>query len=145
MATKKYSISKVINANSETLFKIISDFKNYSNWNTVIPVAEGELTKGTELQLMMKMNGEPRPFNPTVAMIEMNKSFLLSKVFLSKKIGELTHQFEFKKLANNQTEFVQTWEGKGFLVKMMWSKIAQGFQDFEIFNDNLESCLMKHH
>jgi hypothetical protein len=135
--SKKYSISKIINANSETLFKITSDFKNYSNWNTVIPVAEGELTKGTELQLMMKMNGKTRPFNPTVAMVEVNKSFLLSKVFLSKKMGELTHQFEFKELANNQTEFIQTWEGKGFLVKMMWSKIESGFSEFETFNDDL--------
>lgn len=135
--TKKHSISKVINANPETLFKIVSNFKNYTNWNTFIPIAKGELIKGMKLQLMMKMNGKIRPFHPTVVKVERNKSFLLSKVFLSKWIGELTHQFEFKELANNQTEFVQTWEGKGILVKMMWSKIESGFSEFETYNDDL--------
>ena len=143
MGIKKYSISKIINTDSETLFKIVSDFKNYNSWNTVIPSAKGTLTKGTKLQLMMKMNGKVRPFNPTVAKVEMNKSFLLSKLFLSSKIGELTHQFEFKELANNQTEFVQTWEGKGMLIKLMWSKIENGFSEFETFNDDLIRYISK--
>ena len=82
MVTKKYSISKIINENSETLFKITSDFKNYNKWNTVIPFAKGELTTGTKLQLKMKMDGKIRPFNPTVAMVEMNKRFLLSNYLI---------------------------------------------------------------
>jgi hypothetical protein len=73
----------------------------------------------------------------------MNQSFLLSKVLLLKGIGELTHRFEFKKLENNQTEFIQTWEGKGVLVRMMWSKIENGFSDFEIFNDDLITYIEK--
>lgn len=68
---------------------------------------------------MMNVKGKNRPFNPTVQLVEPNKRFILSKVVLSKWLGELTHQFEFKQLENNQTEFVQTWVGKGILVKMM--------------------------
>lgn len=143
MKSKTYSISKVINTNSETLFNIVSEFESYSNWNTIIPNANGKLREGTELQLVMKMNGKNRPFNPTVISLERNKRFLLSKVFLSKRIGELTHQFEFKELENNQTEFVQTWTGKGILVKMMWSKIQNGFSDFEIFNNDLTEYIEK--
>jgi len=143
MKNKTYSISKKINTDSETLFKIVSKFENYSNWNTVIPNAKGELIEGTELQLMMNLNGKTRPFNPKVKSVEMNQSFLLSKVILLKGIGELTHRFEFKKLENNQTEFIQTWEGKGVLVRMMWSKIENGFSDFEIFNDDLITYIEK--
>ena len=143
MKIKTHSISKIINTNPETLFKIVSEFENYGNWNTIIPNARGELTIGTELELMMQMNGKTRPFNPKVISIKRNKSFLLSKVILSKKIGELTHKFEFKKLESNQTEFIQTWTGKGILVKMMWSKIQNGFSDFEIFNNDLTEYIEK--
>lgn len=137
MKSKRYSISETINANPETLFRIVSEFSNYKAWNTIIPSAKGELIEGTELQLAMKMNGKIRPFKPRVISMERNKSFLLSKVFFSKRIGELTHRFEFNSLGNNQTEFVQTWMGKGVLVRMIWSKIQNGFSDFEIFNNDL--------
>ena len=143
MRTKTYSISKIIDTNPETLFKIVSEFNNYSTWNTIIPKAKGELIEGTELQLMMQVSGKLKPFNPKVISVKKNESFLLSKVILAKKIGELTHKFEFKELETNQTEFIQTWEGKGMLVKMMWSKIQQEFSNFENFNNDLVKYIKK--
>ncbi len=140
---KTYSISKVYDVNSDALFQVVSDFNNYSKWNTIIPNAKGELVIGTTLALTMNLDGKTNPFNPKVITVDKGKRFLLSKVFLTKGIGELTHQFEFIPLADNKTEFIQTWTGNGFLVKMMWSKIAEGFSSFKTFNDNLESYLMK--
>ena len=143
MKTKTYSISRVFDINSDTLFQIVSDFNKYSDWNTIIPNAKGELKIGTKLKLTMNMGGKTKPFNPKVISIDQGKSFSLSKILITKGMGELTHQFEFISLPNNKTEFIQTWTGKGILVKMMWSKIAKGFSDFEIFNDNLENYIMK--
>ena len=107
------------------------------------PRAKGELKEGTELELMMKINNKIRPFRPKVKSVEVNESFLLSKVCISKRIGELTHKFEFKAIENNQTEFIQTWGGKGLLVQIMWSKIKNGFSDFEIFNADLAKYIEK--
>jgi len=143
MKTKVYSISRVFDINSDTLFQIVSDFNKYREWNTIIPKAKGELKIGTKLELTMNMGGKTKPFNPKVISIDQGKSFSLSKILITKGMGELTHQFEFISLSNNKTEFIQTWTGKGILVKMMWSKIAKGFSDFEIFNDDLENYLMK--
>ncbi|MBL4735592.1 MAG: hypothetical protein JKY18_09700, partial [Flavobacteriales bacterium] len=75
--------------------------------------------------------------------IDQGKSFSLSKILITKGIGELTHEFEFVSLPDDKTKFTQTWTGKGILVKMMWSKIAEGFSDFEIFYDDLENYLVK--
>ncbi|PCJ84523.1 MAG: hypothetical protein COA57_08995 [Flavobacteriales bacterium] len=143
MKTKTFSISRVFDINSDTLFQVVSDFNKYSDWNTIIPHAKGELKIGTTLELTMNMGGKTKPFNPKVVAVDPGKSFSLSKILITKGIGELTHQFEFIYLPNNKTEFIQTWTGKGILVKMMWSKIAEGFSDFEIFNDDLEKYLMK--
>jgi len=143
MKTKVYSISRVFDINSDTLFQIVSDFNKYREWNTIIPKAKGELKIGTKLELTMNMGGKTKPFDPKVISISQGKSFSASKILITKGIGELTHQFEFISLPNNKTEFIQTWTGKGILVKMMWSKIAKGFSDFEIFNDDLENYLMK--
>lgn len=137
MRNKTYSLSRKIKSDAKTLFNIVSNFDNYSHWNTLIPMAQGELKKGAQLHLMIQTNGKTKPFNPTVKSIIWNRSFLLSKVFITEGIGELTHEFEFRELANNQTEIVQTWEGKGVMVEMMWSKIEEGFSDFEIFNSDL--------
>jgi len=143
MKTKTFSISRVFDINSDTLFQVVSDFNKYSDWNTIIPKAKGELIIGTTLELTMNMGGKTKPFNPKVVAVDPGKSLSLSKILITKGIGELTHQFEFISLPNNKTEFIQTWTGKGILVKMMWSKIAEGFSDFEIFNDDLENYLMK--
>lgn len=141
MKQRSYSIEKIINSNPETLFTIVSDFQNYHKWNRVIPSGRGELIKGSKLQLMMHMNGKTKPFNPAVIAVDKNKSFLLSKTIVSKAIGELTHKFEFLELENNQTKLIQTWEGKGVLVKLMWPKIQSEFSNFAIFNDDLISYL----
>ncbi len=137
MGPTTFSISKVINTDPETLFTILSKFENYSDWTTIIPSAQGELKEGTSLKLMLKMDGTLRPFRPKVKLVEWNKCFLLSRVFLTRGIGELTHRFDLKKLENNQTELVQTWEGKGLLVQLMWSKIKEGFSSFEILSNDL--------
>lgn len=62
MKDQTYSISTVVDADPETLFKVVSDFSRYKNWNTVIPDAKGELLEGTELLLTMVMNGKNKPF-----------------------------------------------------------------------------------
>lgn len=142
MKNKTFTISKVLDTDFETLFKIVSDFSLYKNWNTVIPDANGSLVTGTELQLTMRVGGKVVPFNPKVMSIVPNKNFLLSKTLFSKTLLELTHKFEFKQLSDHQTEFIQTWEGKGVLVAVLWKKIANGFSDFEIFNNDLEKYLI---
>lgn len=102
MKDKTHTISKVINTDIETLFKVVSDFNQYKNWNTVIPNAKGELIVGTKLQLTMISNGKERPFNPKVLSVIPNTSFLLSKTLFSKSILELTHLFYFKSLSDNK-------------------------------------------
>jgi len=143
MKTKTYSISRVFDVNSDTLFQVISDFNKYSEWNTIITKAKGELKIGATLELTMNIGGKTKPFNPKVISIDQGKSFSLSKILITKGMGELTHQFEFISLPNNKTELIQTWTGNGILVKMMWSKIAKGFSDFEVCNDDLENYLMQ--
>lgn len=137
MKDRTHSISKVINTDIKTLFKVVSDFNNYKNWNTVIPDAKGELVVGTELQLAMNINGKTKPFNPKVLSVVPNKSFLLSKTLFSRNILELTHLFEFKPLTDYKTEIIQTWKGQGILTTMLWEKIKNGFSSFEVFNDDI--------
>jgi len=137
MKIKTHFISKVIDTDIETLFKLVSDFDQYKKWNSVIPDAKGKFEVGTELQLTMKIDGKNKPFNPKIIAIVPNKSFLLSKTLLSKNIFELSHQFDFKSLKNNQTEFTQTWKGQGIVAVLIWEKIRKEFSSFEKFNDDI--------
>jgi hypothetical protein len=143
MKAKTYFISRVYDTNSDSLFQIVSDFGNYSRWNTVIPRANGKLVTGSELALIMKIAGKTKPFNPKVVSIDPGTSFVLSKTWITKIIGELTHRFEFVVIAENKTEFIQTWTGKGILVKIIWPIIEKGFSEFKIFNDDLENYVKK--
>jgi len=141
MKTKTYSITRIINTSSDRVYKVISDANNYDQWNSIIPFAKGELKEGETLHLRMKSGNKTRSFKPKVISVTEGKSFTLSKIIISKGVGELTHRFDFKSLSPNQTEFTQTWIGEGWLVKMMWPIIAKGFSDFEILNDDLEKHL----
>ncbi|MGY6650477.1 hypothetical protein [Wenyingzhuangia sp. IMCC45574] len=140
---KTFSISRIINSDSQTLFRIVSEFENYKNWNTIIPKAKGTLKNDEQLDLLMNINGKTTNFNPTVISINEKHSFLLSKTILSKKIAEVTHLFEFKQLEKNKTEFIQTWTGNGILINLIWSKLQKGFADFDIFNNDLEAFIEK--
>lgn len=140
---KTHSISKTIDSNIETLFKIVSNFSQYKIWNTVIPDAKGALEVGTKLQLTMNINGKNQLFNPDVISVVPNKSFVLSKTLLSKNIFQLTHLFEFKMLSSTKTEFIQTWEGKGILTFLLWKKIQNSFSSFEEFNNDIVKYINK--
>ncbi len=143
MQSQTYSISKNYDINSDTLFQIVSDFENYNKWNTIIPKAKGKLIVGKELALVLKLNNKEKPFNPKVVSINKRAGFLLSKVLIAKGIGELTHKFDFIPLPNNRTKFIQTWTGKGILIKILWAKIEKGFADFNLFNEDLEKYVEK--
>jgi len=143
MKFKEYSISKTYEINSVQLFEIVSYFENYSKWNTVIPDAKGKLIVGEELSLMLKFKNQTKLFNPIVVSVDDGNNFLLSKTLISKRIGEITHNFSFTPLSENSTRFTQRWIGKGILMRILWSKIEQGFSNFNIFNDDLESYVKK--
>ena len=143
MKHKTFSISKRYNIDSDTLFEIVSDFENYYQWNTIIPDAKGKLVVNGELALILKLNNKEKPLKPTVLSMDDKKSFLLSKIIIAKRIGELTHKFDFISLPNNTTQFTQTWTGKGILMQILWSKIERGFSDFNVFNNDLERFVEK--
>ena len=143
MENKTHSINRIINTNSDRVFKVVSDFKNYEKWNSIIPSAKGEFKEGARLNFRMKIDNKIKPFKPKVISIKKGESFTVSKIIISKGVGELTHHFEFKSLAPDKMEFIQTWTGKGWLVKMMWPKISKLFPDFEIFTDDLVKYLEK--
>lgn len=137
MSSKKYSISKVINTYHKILFKIVTDFERYREWNTIITDAKGKLIEGNQLQLNMKINGTIKRFTPIVTFKTMNRNFKLSKTIISKRIAELTNTFEFIPLNDNRTKFIQTWTGCGILMKIIWPQVKTSLSHFEIFNHDL--------
>lgn len=137
-----YSLSRIFSVKSDILFKTVTDFDHYKDWNSIIPSADGSLKLGSELKLVLNFGGKRRPFNPVITEISEGTSFTLSKIFFTPRLGELSHQFKVIQYSSGKTELVQTWTGGGLIVKALWPIIAREFSSFEIFNNDLEAFLL---
>jgi len=138
---KKFELSIEINSPKEEVWKILTDFKNFKTWNTIVPKGEGSLVERNTLELKLKLNsGRLKPFSCKVEKVRRRKYFLLSKKLGSKKLLYMKHYFYLEEMENNGTRVTQKWEVQGIIPKLFWKQISNGISAFKIMNEDLKKA-----
>ncbi len=96
-----------INSRPEILWKVITDFKNYYQWNPILQKIKGEPLIGNQLEVHLRtLGGKNRVYHPKVIKITPNQelrwkgTFFLSQIFSGERI------FLIQKLSENTVNFV---------------------------------------
>lgn len=124
-----------INASKEKVWKVLTDFEKYPNWNPFIKSISGDPIVGKKIRVEF----EEMTFKPKVLVFEEYKEF--------KWIGRLglpfvfdgTHRFQIIEKSKETVEFVHSEMFRGMLVLFFKRKLlSQTKIGFELMNQALK-------
>jgi hypothetical protein len=118
----------------ERVWKVLTDFAKYPDWNPFIQKASGEAQTGARLKVrMVPPDGKPMTFQPTVRIASpgVELRWLGHLGFPGLFDGE--HVFRIEQTGQNQVRFRQTEQFRGILVplfpKTLYERTKRGFEE----------------
>jgi hypothetical protein len=109
-----------IQASSERVWQILSDFKRFPDWNPFIRWAKGEAKTGSRLEVRIQPSGASgMTFKPTVLKAEPNRELRWLGRFLIPGLFDGEHIFSIEALGPQHVRFTQREIFTGWLVPLM--------------------------
>lgn len=109
-----------IQASSERVWQILSDFARFPQWNPFIRWAKGQAKTGAHLDVRIQPSGASgMTFKPVVLKAEPNRELRWLGRFLLPGIFDGEHIFNIESLGPQQVHFTQREIYTGWLVPLM--------------------------
>ncbi|MGB0885955.1 MAG: SRPBCC family protein [Chitinophagales bacterium] len=129
----------IINASKEKVWSILSDFKNYKNWNPFIKHSEGEMKIGEKLENHIYIDDKKNVFNPTILELTPNKSFHWLGSLLFKGFFSGRHYFEIQEISENKVKLIHGEDFTGMISSLVFNKISESTKaGFVMMNEALK-------
>jgi len=131
---KEISTSIEIAASPERVWRVLTDFASYPQWNPFIRSIEGRLQKGTRLKVRMQLpRGGEYAFSPVVVKaVPAAELRWRGKLFVN-GLFDGEHAFLIVSQGRHSVRFVQREEFSGWLAPLVMLGIAgktrRGFQE----------------
>ncbi len=118
----------------EKVWKILTDFEKYPEWNPMIKSIEGELKRRNRLKVRLEIKGMNKmTIKPRVATFHSGKSFSWLGHLLIIGLFDGHHIFELNQNQDGSTEFIHREQFSGVMVPLMRktleTKVANGFEE----------------
>ena len=132
-----------INSRSEIVWKILTDFKNYSQWNPILVKIIGELSIGNQLEIhVITIGGKNRIYHPKITKIIPNHELRWKGQFFSSKIFAGERIFSIEKLSDNKVNFVNKEIFSGIGLKLVSQKTEDDIlASFKKMNEELKKTV----
>ena len=142
---KEIKTEIIINAAPEKVWKVLTDFKAYPDWNPFITSIEGEVFEGSKFKVSIQSLGsKSMRFSPICTSYIENVEFSWLGKLMMKGIFDGKHSFELLPLEGGKTKFIHREEFNGLLVSMFWKKLDVNTRwSFEMMNDKLKETVEK--
>ena len=138
---KQIKTSITINASKEKIWKILTDFENYPEWNSFIKSVTGEVKVGNQIKI--KLQG--MTFKPIVLTFNENAELKWLGHLWFKGLFDGEHKFKLTDNGNGTTNFEQNENFSGILVKLFAKSLDKDTKNgFEQMNRELKLRAEKH-
>ena len=138
---KQIETSITINASKEKIWKILTDFEKYPEWNPFIKSVTGEVKVGNQIQI--KLQG--MTFKPMVLTLKENTELKWLGYLWFKGLFDGEHKFKLTDNGNGTTNFEQSENFSGILVKLFAKSLDKDTKNgFEQMNKELKLRAEKH-
>lgn len=136
----------VINATPAKVWKVLTDFQKYPDWNLFITSITGNQKVGSQITVSIASpEGKRLTFKPTVLTFEYNKEFRWLGRLLFKGVFDGEHKFELIDNGNGTTTFNHSETFTGVLVGLFKKRLENNTKKgFELMNENLKMRIEKH-
>ena len=129
-----------IDAPVERVWKILTDFPQFSDWNPFVTQAAGEVRDGARLRVRIEPpGGRAMTFTPTVVRSVRNEELCWLGRLLLPGVFDGEHAFRLSLTTNGGTRFVQREQFRGLLVPLLWKSVSTNTKrGFEAMNRALK-------
>jgi hypothetical protein len=123
----------------EQVWRILTDFGRYPQWNPFIDQINGELKQGSKLTVHVKPEGSRgTTFNPTVTKVEPNKEMRWIGHFIFKGLMDGEHIFIINPIGNDRIKFINKEIFTGLLSPIVSLRMKNAIHSFESMNRSLK-------
>lgn len=132
--TKTIKTQVTINASAHNVWDVLTDIKNYSNWNPFIREIKGILKVDEFITVKIEpKKGKTMTFNPKVLTLEKEKLFIWKGKFLIKGLFDGTHKFELIEHINGSTTLIHSETFSGLVVGLFnLESTRKGFEKMNL-------------
>jgi hypothetical protein len=129
-----------IDAPAKRVWRMLTDFASYPQWNPFIRTISGQPTKGERLEVRIEPpGGRGMTFKPKVLTAEPNRELRWLGHLLVPGLFDGEHSFIIQPLEENRVRFVQREAFKGVLVPLFARSLDENTQrGFEEMNRALK-------
>ena len=128
-----------IDAPSERIWAVVTDFGAYPDWNPFIRRISGELREGARLEVRIEPPGaRAMTFKPTVRSVEANRELRWLGRLLLPGVFDGKHSLRIEPLDGARSRFVQSERFSGLLVGLVKGTLAKTEGGFEQMNTALK-------
>ena len=125
-----------IEAKAEKVWEILIELKDYSTWNPFLIQAEGEVNKGSKINIHAKPPGlKSMAFSPTIIKAEANRELRWKGKFILPGVFDGEHIFIIEKLGSKGVRLIQKEFYSGLLIPLLARKLGDNTRrGFELMN-----------
>ena len=109
-----------INAPAEKVWRVLTDFAAYPEWNPFVRRAEGEVRVGARLQVYIQTSGgNGMSFRPTVLVADPNRELRWLGQLWVPGLFDGEHSFTIEPMGEERVRFIQRERFKGLLLLLL--------------------------
>jgi len=137
---KEIHTNIVIKATPEKIWKVLTDFGNYPNWNPFIRSIEGTVARGNQISVRITPPGaRGMTLKPKVLRFDSNKELRWLGHLIIPGLFDGEHMFKLTDNGNGTTTFIQSEHFGGILVPLFRKLLDKNTRDgFILMNKKLE-------
>ena len=124
-----------IDASPDTVWRVLTDFDSYAEWNPVEISMKGQAAEGTVLEHTAQLPGKkPMTFRPTIVTAKPNEELAWKgKVFMP-RVFDVFHQFRLEPLPRGRTRLHQSEQFRGVLIPFSGATLRKTHEAFDLAN-----------
>ena len=114
-----------INASAEKVWRVLTDFESYPQWNPFVIKVLGQPKEGEQLKIEVQLpESRLLKFTPTVLKAEPNKELRwVGTTPLGSFRGE--HFYQIESLGENKVRFIHGEHFSGWMVSLIWAMVGK--------------------
>ncbi len=137
---KTIQTETIIASPQDKIWKLLTDFNGYGDWNPFIIKISGDLKVGSTLHVTMSIEGrDPAALQPKVLSVVEKEKFCWRGRLGIPGMFQGTHYFTLEEIETGKTRFIHGEIFKGFMVGIILRRIGkQTLDGFEKMNQALK-------
>ena len=113
-----------IKASASRVWRLLTDFEEYPQWNPFIRRVSGTPTANSKLEVFIQSSGaRGMTFRPTIVKAEPERELRWLGQLLLPGLFDGEHFFEIEEMTGGAVKFVQREEFRGLLVPFLWGEL----------------------